>query len=47
MSAPATTQALTIDPLLRSFSGIEIGIAISSLLEKDQPKRATEETNER
>src|ERR1700723_1111278 len=47
ISAPATMQALTIDPLLRNVCGIEIRKAISSLLEKDQPKGATEETNKR
>jgi hypothetical protein len=46
MSAAMTMQALTIDPLLRSVGGIEIRKAISSLLEKDQPKSATEETNQ-
>jgi hypothetical protein len=38
-------QALTIDPLRRSVCGI--AIAVSSLLEKDQPESATEETKER
>jgi hypothetical protein len=47
MIAPTTTQALTIDPLLRNVCGIDICNAISSLLEKDQPERATEETYER
>jgi hypothetical protein len=46
MSAAMTMQALTIDPLLRSVGGIEIRKVTSSLLEKDQPKSATEETNQ-
>jgi hypothetical protein len=37
-------QALAIDPLRRNVCGIEIRNAISSLLEKDQPEGATEET---
>jgi len=46
--APATMHALMIDPL-RNIADCEFIICkmFSSLLEQDQPERATEETKER
>src|SRR5580698_2933707 len=45
ISAPATIHALMIVPLLRSIDcEPELSKVISSLLEEDEPKRATEET---